>query len=349
MFGQTLKSTLLAAIFCFLACGVSGVSAADPAAAHIDGTYLQLLDRHTEWDEEDWRLLFDDFKTLRVSELILQWSVSSDLAFYPSQTFHNKGNPPLELIFDLAEKCGIGVRIGLWHDPNFWNNINGPTELLESYLRLSRLRSTTIAREIVRRIRRRSSFRGWYISEEIDDSSWNEPIRRKMLTNHLASLRANLREITPEAAVGISAFSNARLDPESNGEFLETILVASAVDILYFQDGIGVHKLDLNYLPLYLDAATRAAKTSGCAFAVVVELFEQKPEEDGAVESFRAVPAALSRIKQQIELAARYGEGSIMAFSIPDYMSSTGIGSAWSLYREYVRKYIEPTKPGSTN
>ena len=195
--------------------------------------------------------------------------------------------------------------------------------------------------------RSHSSFQGWYISEEIDDSSWNEPTRRKILLDHLAILTAGLREITPESQVGISAFSNARLDPESFSEFWKKIMTESSIDILYFQDGIGSNKLELNYLPLYLDAADRAVRATNRALAIVVELFEQKKEEGDSKEKFQAVPASLSRIGRQMELAAHYASNRIMAFSIPDYMQSAGVDSARSLYWDYIRKYIEPDQPGS--
>jgi len=346
---KTLRSALVVFMLCLLISSFSGTSPADPANPPLSGTYLQLLHRHTEWDEADWRQLFNDFKTLRISKLVIQWSVSSDLAFYPSETYRSKGKFPLPFILKLADEAGFEVHIGLWHDPNFWNNIKGAPELLESYLRHSRYRSKTIAKEIALMAQAHDSFQGWYIGEEIDDSNWNEPIRRKILLDHLANLTEDLREITPGAELGISSFSNARLDPESFCVFWKTILAQSSIDTLYFQDGIGTHKLEMNYLPLYLDAVNRAANDSGCALSIVVELFEQKTEKGIPVESFQAIPAPLSRIERQMELAARHSKNRTMAFSIPDYMSSSGVDTAQHLYRDYMRKFIEPIQPGSVD
>lgn len=346
---KRLKGALVVSMLCFLVSIFSGTAAADPTSPPLSGTYLQLLQRHTAWDEADWRHLFGDFKTLRISKLVIQWSVSSDLAFYPSKTFHSEGKLPLSSILDLADETGIEVHIGLWHDPNFWNNIKAAPELLESYLRHSRYRSKTIAKEIALMAQAHTSFQGWYISEEIDDLNWNEPIRRKILLDHLAGLTKDLREITPGAEVGISSFSNTRLDPESFFAFWKTILAESSIDTLYFQDGIGARKLEMNYLSLYLDAVNRAAHDSGCTLSIVVELFEQKMESGNTEESFQAIPAPISRIEQQMEMAARYTENRIMAFSIPDYMSSSAVDTAQHLYRDYVRKYIEPIQPGSAD
>jgi len=340
--GKRLQCALTAVLLFLLVCSTPGTIAQAPATPHLDGTYLQLLNRHLEWSDEDWRQLFDDFGTLQISRLVVQWSVSSELAFYPSETFHHEGPNPIEQILKLADETGIGVQIGLWHDPDFWNNIKAPAELLESYLRRARYHCRIIANELAPAARSHPSFQGWYISEEIDDSSWNEPVRRKILLEHLAELAQDLKKISPETAVGISAFSNARLDPESFREFWQSILVESSIDILYFQDGIGTKKLDLNYLSLYLDAANLATRETNCIVSVVVELFEQKPEEGGREETFQAVPAPLSRIERQIEAAAPYAGNRIMAFSIPDYMQSAGSNTARRLYRDYIRKHIEP-------
>ncbi len=334
------RCALLLVAFCSLFCRPPNPVRGDAGLPPIRGTFLQLLSHHQDWKVEDWQRLFAEFNALRISKLVVQWSVSADLAFYPSETLPHGANPPLETILDLADKGGMVVQLGLWHDPGYWENIAASSDLLEIYLRRARLRSSTIADELLPLIRRHRSFQGWYISEEIDDSSWNEPARRKMLLEHLAGLSVDLRQTLPNANVGISCFSNARLDPKSCEEFWEALLAGSSIDTLYFQDGIGAHKLELDYLPLYLDAAKRATEPIGRTLAVVVEMFEQKQEAGTATAEFQAVPAPLSRIDRQIELATRYAGEEIVAFSIPDYMTGAAGTEPRRLLESYMRKYF---------
>ena len=302
---------------------------------------------HQDWKVEDWRRLFDEFKALQVSRLVLQWSVSADLAFYPTNTLQAGSCPPLDTILGLADESGVKVSVGLWHDPEYWKNIAGPAGLVEVYLRRAALRSVQICRELTPLVRRHPSFEGWYISEEVDDTSWNEPLRRKLILEHLSVLSADLRTGLPEAKVSVSGFSNARLDPESLAQFWSSALAGSSIDTLYFQDGIGTRKLELEYLPLYLGAVKRAAGGAGRTLGVVVEVFEQKAGGDTAV--FKAVPASLSRIDRQIELAARYAGDRIVAFSLPDYMTGAAGDAPRRLLEGYMRKYIASGPRASAN
>ncbi len=51
---------------------------------YLQGSFLQLLNGHGNWDKERWNELFGYLKKMRISRLVLQWSVHDQVAFYPS-------------------------------------------------------------------------------------------------------------------------------------------------------------------------------------------------------------------------------------------------------------------------
>ena len=318
---------------------------ATSAVPRIGGTFLQLLDHHQEWKAEDWSRLFDEFGAMRISKIVVQWSVSEDLAFFASTALRHSPNPPLETVLDLADARGMKVSVGLWHDPCYWRNVAVPAQAVEVYLRRARLRATAIAEELAPSMAKHPSFDGWYISEEIDDTNWVEPGRRRVLKEHLQSLSAKLHGLAPGADVSLSCFSNANMDPGSLEAFWRLVLTGSSIDRLLFQDGIGAHKLELAYLAPYLSAMKRATVESGRRLTVIVEVFDQtsSPGHDNGI--FSAVPAPLARIDRQIMLAAEFATPDIVAFSVPEYMTPAAGEASRKLLEGYVRKYIKAESP----
>jgi hypothetical protein len=315
------------------------------AVPRIGGTFLQLLDQHQEWKAEDWSRLFDEFVAMRISKVVVQWSVSEDQAFFASTAFRHGPNPALETILDLADARGMKVSVGLWHDPGYWRSVAGPTQAVEVYLRRSSLRAVSIAEELAPSMEKHPSFDGWYISEEIDDTNWVEPERRRILTEHLHTLTSSLHIPVPKANVSLSCFSNANMDPGALEGFWKSVLTGSSIDRLLFQDGIGAHKLELEYLAPFLSAMKRATAASGRDLAVIVEVFDQTggPGRDNGI--FSAVPAPLARIDRQIMLAAEFATPDIVAFSIPEYMTTAAGEASRKLLEGYVRKYVSAESP----
>jgi len=302
----------------------------------LDGTFIQLLNAHEQWSAADWDAQFRNFERLRLSQLVVQWSVYDETAFYASSAYKPLAQPPLERILRLADEAGIKVRVGLAHDSGFWSKIGRDPELVEVYLRRLRLRSEVAARELAPLVRSHPCFDGWYLTEEIDDVNWLEPRRRALLTEHLELLGSLLHELTPGATVAVSGFSNAHCDPRTLEGFWRRILERAGVDVLLFQDGIGVKKLELDYLGLYLAAVARAVEMEGKQLGVIVEMFRQVDGPPLNEEAFRAVPATLDRIQRQIDIAAAHSRAGVIAFTVPDYMSPRAGEDASQLFQKYL-------------
>lgn len=314
------------------------VSSSDGAwRPRLDGTFLQLTHAHLRWSDARWQRLFEHFATLGLTELVVQWTRYDDTSFCPDDA------PCLvDKVLDHADRFGLGVLVGLAHRSDFWDRIKAPAEDRRAYLAGLRDASLATAAGLAPVVGRHPSFRGWYLSEEIDDVSWNDPAERRILVEHLAELSFRLRAETADAfRIGVSGFSNAALAPDGLTALWTDILGASAIDVLLFQDGIGVGKLTLAELDPYLAAVSEATHSANRTLWVVVETFERTDNGD---DTFTARPASLGRIEAQLAVAAIHAD-TLIAFSVPEYMTPLGGPAATALFRRYRDAVIAPSQP----
>jgi hypothetical protein len=319
---------------------ILGLNAASPASpqnppARLTGTFLQLDARHREWSEPQWSELFDRFRKLELSQVIVQWTVFDETAFYAGGT----GVSPVERILAIAQREEMSVWLGLCHDSRYWRWVGGEPKAAGRHLARLRSRSLAAARDLATLAKASPAFAGWYLSEEIDDVNWRNTEARRKLLDHLKLETAGLKDLTPGARVAISGFTNARVSPNRFRTFWKDVFEASTIDLVLLQDGIGVRKLELPEFPLYAAALAEAAKRAGRECGTVVELFRQTGGEPLDSGPFRASPAPFLRVRRQLEIAARF-PGPVFGFSVPEYMSPAGVEGAGQLHSDYVREIL---------
>lgn len=138
-----------------------------------------------------------------------------------------------------------------------------------------------------------------------------------------------LRAQRPRSNVAISGFSNSFADPFQLASFWGEVLGASGIDLLLFQDGVGEGKVALEDIALYYQPLEREVAKAGSRLGAVVELFSLLPNG-------RRVPATISRIREQMNVAEPLTSYPLVAFSIPDYMSSFAGPQAAQLLSNYL-------------
>lgn len=323
-----------------LACGLmlTPIPARPDTIPRLQGTFMQ-LSAGQRWTDARLNELFADFKRLQLSRVIVQWTASGRRAFYPSTKFESVPEPPLDSILRLADASGMKVRLGLADNPTFWAEIaaSRPGDQVERALQRMRSRSLETASELLAIINSHPSFDGWFITEEIDDINWMQPERRTILRSHLSSLSTALGRLRPSTSIAISGFSNANCDPAALERFWSEILDGTGIDRVFFQDGIGARKLDLDYAPMYFAAMKRAITSRGLDLAIVIELFEQVAGPPVSSAPFRAVAAPIDRVRRQLSLAGEFSTTGIVAFSAPDYMVRGAGPSALQLFNDYTK------------
>lgn len=296
-------------------------------AGPLTGTFVQPVDEHREWGEEEWKDLLARFEELGLSWIVLQWSRPG------------AGLESTEAILRIADERGMKVLVGLAHDDTFWESIEREPDLLEVYFRRIEFESLELLREILPVAAAHPSFQGFYVPQEIDDVHWLEPAPRAVLFDFLRRVASRIGERHPSARIAISGFSNARADPGTLARFWAHLVRDCGIGTILFQDGIGTGKLDLRHLPLYLAPLHEAIESEGGELWPVVENFTQVEGPPLDERSFRAVPASSERLLQQLKAAARHSSGEVIAFSVPDYMIPSRGGDAEKLFREYRRRF----------
>jgi hypothetical protein len=302
----------------------------DPQSRRIDGTFLQLLKPHTQWSDQEWRNLFATFRRLHIVEIIVQWSALQDASF------HEGESSPVATILRLADENQMRVTVGLAFDPAYWRHVDTALTDRQTYLDTALSRSLALAETVAPLLHRHPSFRGWYISEEIDDKNWVKDEARALMTDYIRKLSDRLHGLLPRSSVSLSGFA----DGQTSAAKVETLwseLFAAGIDIALFQDGVGARKLTVAQLPGYFDAVAHAARKHRREFWPVVELYTEIPSAAGRPDEFHAVAADLTRVCAQISVAAAYG-GKIVGFAVPNYLSPTTDATGRDLFNRYSQK-----------
>ncbi len=314
---------------------------AGAAAPRFGATFFQPLSDQDKWPSERWSAMLDDLAAVGVKELVIQWSAFDNAPLYGEPTKKSpRAVPLLDKILPLAQERGMTVRLGLAHDSAWWKKVDRPAPVVEVYLRRLEQDCLRVAKELHARFKAYSCVKGWYLPQELDDMNWNGP-RRAMIIEHLRSLRAGLKEIDPGREVGVSGFLNGFIPPDAFRVFLRDLMADTGIEQFYLQDGVGVRKLSLDELPIYMDAAASAAREAGGVLRPVVEIFTQTHGEPVDEQPFKAEPASIARVEKQLTLAGRYASAGIVAFSLPEYglPSDDPLTTAfYAGYREYLRR-----------
>jgi len=272
----------------------------------LAGTFLQFWAAHLEWPPARWNELFGYLRSMRVRELVIQWSGYDGIDF----------TPLVERVLAMAEPARMNVKVGLRHESSWWKDVDADPA---AALRALEQRAAGSVTGLTRVARQHGSFAGWYVPEEIDDSHWREA----SLAECLKSVRGMFRPLS------VSGFSNRALPPRGLAEFWRSVARGSGVDEVLFQDGVGAGKMPLDEWPGYAAALHRAL---GRRLTIVVETFEQR----GQTAGFQAGPAPLQRVLTQCQVAHRHGGRPPVAFSLPEYYTPLGGDEAGRRYKEYL-------------
>jgi hypothetical protein len=358
------RRTCLALLAATLACGgraqgSSPSSSAAPggrllsaAGPSLQGSFIQLHGSHLAWRRSDWERLFRYFDQLQLQRLIIQWSANDGVDFSrPADAAPGHGSaagasPATEAgesvvgtILDLASARGMPVLVGLDAQSHYWQVLSADPAGVAPFLRQAEARSLALASHLVAALRGNTAFAGWYLSEEIDDETWAGNGMQQVLIDHLRRLRRALNALNPTLPVAISGFTNGRNPPSAVAAFWGSVLAGSEIDLLLMQDSIGTHKLQLAQLGPYLAEISAVVTQQQRTFWVVTELFEQvggPPIDNGR---FRAKPAPLDRIQQQLRAAAPYAS-ALIGFSVPEYMTPLGDLDAGRLLTRYRQQVL---------
>lgn len=304
-------------------------------------TFLQLWERHDAWTASQWDQLCADLAELGVQEIILQWSLLTEPAFYWRLTPERRSEvprdrvepaPAVDLIAQAAQRHGLRVLFGLSEDSAWWLEIKNNADLVDVFLNRLLQDQLALAQTLIERYGERDLFAGFYIPQEIDDTAWIDAARRSGLKQHMARLGHGLHELRPGVDIAVSCFATGRDDPRGFARLMADLVLSGNLSRILYQDGQGTKALRLWESKFYLEALATEVGKGLARVQTVVETFTP----DSKTQAF--VPGSMDRIATQLRQAHVITAEKVVAFSIPDYMHPTAGADAAALYREY-REY----------
>ncbi len=298
----------------FILSTLASTACAEPS---ISSTFIQLDQEKSSLEKSDWEKIFRKLHDVGIREVILQWTAINKNPFF---TPYRKMIAKITVVdfLDIAKSNQIKLKIGLIHDPEFWVRIKERPRSLKIYFARLAHDSLQLLRELYPLVHRHPAFAGWYIPQEIDDTNWIKPEKRKVLLLFLKEVTGEIKKVSPGTKIAISGFSNCKLSPLGMAKFWRKIFSSAHIDSIYYQDGIGTKKQDFCTLPLYFDELSNLARKSGVNFVPVIEFFNLASEKEG---TNLLSPESTSRVTGQIRVAAKYS-GKISSFGLVESLLS---------------------------
>lgn len=310
----------------------------------VAGTFLQPTNSMETWDSEKWDTLFDTYRKLGICEIIVQWVVFEENAgtkedLTKSDPLEEPSEPVkfvpeynlsvIKKILEYAECNGMLVTLGGVFYNSFWERVKSEPELIQVHFMRIRKATMEAIKPIAQQLQSSPVFAGWYISQEIDDRTWLSEAYRSILCTFIKDSHGDLSTLVPNKPISISAFSNGWASPETLGQFWRAVADESGIARVLFQDGVGVKKLGIKDVPIYLSIMQQRMQGSCCTIQPVLEIFTQLERD-----TFKAEPASLQRIQEQMREELPYAPHGVIIFSVAEYMSPLGGEKANALLQE---------------
>ena len=283
----------------------------EPDPACPSQTFLQIYQATQNDNKKDYSTIFRQTRSLGFDTVTLQWTSYDNVNFYHHTDASKITQTALPEIIRAACRAGIHLRLGLHHDSRFWQLSEKSLPELQTYFdtRLTDLESRLpdLRRLVDNADIPPDCIRGWYITDEIDDMTWQDKQRQNLLVKYLWSNNRLLRESQPDQA----------MKPAQYARFWDKLILGGDIDVLFFQDGIGAKKLTLERAGPYIKALKKMAGKRRRTLMVVVELFDSQVGSD---EEQVLSAAAPGRVEQQLRLLATAGIHDAAVFAAEPYL-----------------------------
>jgi len=308
--------------------------------AKLSGSFTQLWNSSGcacgQFTLQQWKDEFQKMKDACMNTFVIQYGVYNDLSWYsPSNlSFVNYKETALNKIFQAAEEKGIQIYVGLYFDEN-WNSAN--KSLSSTYSNLLTKHEQVID-EIYNLFGNSSSFKGWYIPQEINDLEWQNNPTKNLLFNWVQNVASYAHAKNASKKVMIAPFFNLWMPADLlKNWYSDFFTIATDLDQVFPQDGVGITLKNVYYdVPLFYSKIKEVCDAHSVEFGATVESFQQLtgwPIDNG---TFSAQPADINRLSAQIYEAQSHSPIEIIQFEWA-YMNNT-------LYNHYLSTFCNSTQ-----
>lgn len=290
-------------------------------------TFVQLLRKDANKTVSQWSADMKKMQAVGIDTVIIQWCAFGDISFIKSDDLRYRNQyDVIPKIVEAASLQGMDIYLGLTADDLYWNNVTLKAVNLEDYFLMRVSLNYEMAEVVGTRFESYSNFKGFYISEEIDDKTWRGKKREEIVSYYLDYLSCKLKGVFPEKEILCSVFFRLRTEPADFAKNIYNIFAPSAVDRILLQDGVGVDIKNLKFVALYFDEFVKLFDKK--RVWGVLELFTQTKKDS----EFAAVSAAPERVEKQFSNLQNSCD-KIVFFSFIDYVHPQQNAKAKLLYQ----------------
>lgn len=221
-----------------------------------------------DFKNPNWEKQFQALNKFGFKTIVIQWTS------YGKYNFLNEHPLWIQNFLRLADKYNLQIIFGLYSDPSYFQEIKKEGILLRKYLLSLSQKHIQMATSLSMFIKDNSTFKGWYICDEIDDMHWRSKKRQIELETYLKVLNKELTKLTGEKEIMISAFFSKQMEPSEYGRIFRRTIPEGWH--LLLQSGVGAGLVDVNESKIYLD---KFDKTYQGTWSPIIELFSYKEKE----------------------------------------------------------------------
>lgn len=318
----------------------------------VSGTFIQLNRQVAGYSTAQWKALLASMQSAGMDTLIIQWTAEPPVLYFKNKDLAFKEQfATIERLMAAESGMHFAVFLGLQHDPAFWNGITARDKVLRDYFLVRQAQNERIQAALLKTFAQWQDWVGYYLPDEIDDISWRDAARRRLLGDYLRATIARLRQHDARRKIAVSAFFRTRTAPTVVAENLDALTADIGLDYLLLQDGAGNNDPPDDIRALYYQAMLKPRP--GCVPErwVVLEAFRQTSRN---TEPFAARPAPPDDFARQIRAATGFKRRIL--FSFPDYADPARGAAASALFQSLggttnaaLRPPCESLSPGSKN
>lgn len=290
------------------------------------------------WTQSQWTTEFQRMAELGMTTLIVQYGMFDDGAgtttsFYPSTLgFVTYNQSTLDFLMAAAQATGFKVVVGLYFNANWDGNPDWDQPATYSAVDT---RNAQVIDEIWSRYGANPAFGGWYLPQEIDDLRWQSAPRRGLLAGMVQNMASHAKSKNASLPVMISPFFGMNQPADVYRDWWTSFLaVATSVDWVIPQDGVGTNRTDGDTdVPYYFGAIKTAVTSASRNFGATVESFQQT-----GPTTF--VSTTIARLQDQLKVAGGF-TNRIYQFDW-SYMEPGRGGANLQLYNDYKALGLPP-------
>ena len=289
-----------------------------------------------QFSAEQWEAKIKEIAEAGMRYLVLMATAVYYRAFYRTSIYPRwklACEDPMEAVLAAADKYGVKFFIGV----GFYGDWESDTTIEDPEAEKDRLQSMT---EVAERYGHHRSFYGWYWPDE----AYIHPYYSAAFIRYVNTLSRRARQVKPEARIMIAPYGTR--EARADDRYVRQ-LDAMDVDIVAYQDEVGVRKSKVTETGAYFEALRKAHDRARKAkIWADVEIFEF----EGEVYKSALVPASFDRVRRQLEAVSPWVE-EILVYQYLGMMNKPGsscfAGSPASakLYSDY-RAWLESEDRG---